>query len=625
MPLTNVLEGQRFTVLQFLSMTIREKSLVLYKNRPAVVSEMNDKLTIVLSGGESIRVREKDVELLHPGPSPKPETIEEGEPEGDVEGARALLEGTEVPLCELAELAFGTFEPLTAWASWLLVKDGLRFTGTVQAVRARTSDEVAAEEIKRGGKAREAAEREEFLARLAKGQIMLPDDGRRLQDVEALALGKTDKSRTLKDAGKQETPLEAHKLLLATGYWEAAMNPHPARFGQTLSSAKAVVPPPPAEDRVDLTRLRSFAIDNAWSADPDDAVSVDGNDVWVHVADPAASVPTDSPADMEARERGETLYLPEGVYRMMEEEALPLYALGLSDRSLALSFHMTLTEDGDVAEVEIVRSTVRVERLTYGEADARSDAAELAPLFALADKLHARRLASGAVTIELPEVHISVTDGNVVIESVQDFRSAAMVRELMLLAGIGAARWAIRNRLPFPFVAQEVGDLPSDPLPGLAGSYQLRRCMRPRRLSAQPGRHGGLGLSEYTQVTSPLRRYTDLLAHQQIRAFLAGREPLTVEGVLERVAAGEIAAQAAVQAERASRAHWTMVYLSRMQGSEWDAVVVDKKGGRATVLIPALALETQVAIKGEGGINETIKVAVKTVKIPEAEASFVAV
>lgn len=606
-------------------MTISEKSLVLYKNRPAVVSEKSDKLTIVLSGGETIRVRDKDVELLHQGPSPKSEAIEGASVEGDVEGAWALLEGSEVPLSELAELAFGSFDPKTAWAAWLLVKDGLRFTGTIQAVRARSAEEVAAEEAKRGGKARDAAEREEFLDRLKKLKIVLPDDARRLQDVEALALGKTDKSRTLKEAGKQETPLEAHKLLVATGYWDAAMNPHPTRFGQTLSSAKTAVSPPPAEDRIDLTRMRAFAIDNAWSADPDDAVSLEGDSVWVHVADPAASVPSDSAVDLEARGRGETLYLPEGVYRMIAEEALPLYALGLSPRSPALSFRMQLDAEGEVTDIEIVRSTVQVERLTYGEADERSASPELAPLFALAEKLHKKRLAAGAVTIDLPEVHLSAAEGQVTIEPVRDYRSAEMVRELMLLAGIGAARWAIRNRLPFPFVAQEVGDLPADPLPGLAGSYQLRRCMRPRRLSAQPGRHGGLGLPEYTQVTSPLRRYTDLLAHQQIRAFLTGAQPLSVEGVLERVAAGEIAAQAAVQAERASRTHWTMVHLSRMAGTEWDAVIVDRKGGRATVLIPALALETQVAVKGEEGINDAIRIAVKTVKIPELEATFVAV
>ncbi len=604
---------------------IAEKSLVLFKNRPAVVAEKADKLAISLPGGESLKVREKDVELLHPGPAGKVEAIEKASPEGDAAGAWELLEGTEVPLAELAELAFGEFTPETAWAAWRLVQDGLRFSGTPAAVRAKPAAEVAAEEAKRGEKAREGAEREAFLERLAKGAVKLPDDARRLQDVEALALGKTDKSKTMKDAGKAETPVEAHKLLLSVGYWKEDVNPYPSRNGKTLASAKEPIPQPPAEERLDLTGLRSFAIDNAWSSDPDDAVSLDGDVLWVHVADPAASVLPDDPRDIEARGLGETLYLPEGSFRMLAEDSLPLFALGLSETSPALSFRIVLDENAEIKDVDIRKTIVRVERLTYGQADQQASDPALAPLFALADKLYARRLAAGAVVIELPETHMKVEAGEVTIEPIESYRAADMVREFMLIAGNAAARWAIRNRLPFPFVAQEVGDLPAQPLPGLAGSYQLRRCMRPRRLSAAPGAHAGLGLSEYTQVTSPLRRYTDLVAHQQIRAFLDGRQPQTSEEVLARIAAGEAAAQAAVMAERESRRHWTMVMLSRMKDSRWDAVVVDRKGGRAIVLIPDLAIEASVAMKEDAALNDAIAVAVSSVKIPELEANFVVV
>ena len=411
-------------------------------------------------------------------------------------------------------------------------------------------------------------------------------------------------------------------MLLSVGYWPVEFNPHPSRFGKSLVSAKERIPPPPDEQRLDLTALRSFAIDNAWSSDPDDAISLDGAALWVHVADPAAAVHADDACDVEARGLGETLYLPEGSFRMLAEESLPLYALGLSETSPALSFKVTLDVDLSIADIEIHKTTVRVERLTYGEADERSGDPTLAPLFALADRLYARRIATGAVVIDLPETHIHAENGNVTIDLVQSYRAADMVREFMLVAGNAAAKWAIRNRVPFPFVAQESGDLPTEPLPGLAGSYQLRRCMRPRRLSAAPGEHAGLGLSEYTQVTSPLRRYTDLVAHQQIRAFLDGRAPQGSDEVLARIAAGEAAAQAAVQAERASRQHWTLVMLSKLKGSQWDAVVVDRKGNRATVLIPALAMETSIAIKGEQTYNDVVKVTATSVKIPELEATF---
>jgi exoribonuclease-2 len=157
--------------------------------------------------------------------------------------------------------------------------------------------------------------------------------------------------------------------------------------------------------------------------------------------------------------------------------------------------------------------------------------------------------------------------------------------------------------------------------------------MRPRTLSAKPGLHWGLGLEQYTQVTSPLRRYTDLLAHQQIRACLkAGayrdRAPLDEEEVLAALAAGEAAASATVHAERASRAHWTAVYLAdkanrRSADSQWEGIVMEKKGGRFVVMIPALGLETQVAARGDLAPNDTITLTFSSVKIPEAEAVFI--
>ena len=42
-------------------------ALVLYKIRPARVTEVSDKIGLELEGGKTKRVRDKDVTLLHPG------------------------------------------------------------------------------------------------------------------------------------------------------------------------------------------------------------------------------------------------------------------------------------------------------------------------------------------------------------------------------------------------------------------------------------------------------------------------------------------------------------------------------------------------------------------------------
>jgi len=156
--------------------------------------------------------------------------------------------------------------------------------------------------------------------------------------------------------------------------------------------------------------------------------------------------------------------------------------------------------------------------------------------------------------------------------------------------------------------------------------------MRPRAVSAKPGYHWGLGLEGYSQVTSPLRRYTDFLAHQQIHALLCreangekNREPLNEEELLFRLAAADAAAQAVTHAERASKSHWTAVYLDSLlaAGTDicWDAVITEKKANGLGVIIPALALETQIG--GQGQPNDSIKLRIKSVRIPELEMNFV--
>jgi exoribonuclease-2 len=320
---------------------------------------------------------------------------------------------------------------------------------------------------------------------------------------------------------------------------------------------------------------------------------------------------------------------------MLSDEALALYALGLSPEeggegaagsSPALTFKLILAEDGSIRETDIFPSLIRVTRLTYAQADAEGALAQpaLAGLFRVAERNLNRRIAAGAALIDLPETHITVKGTEVAINLIEPYKSAGLVQECMLLAGEGAAQWALQHRLPFPFVSQETGDLPESPLPGMAGSYQLRRCMRPRTLSVKPGLHWGLGLSQYTQVTSPLRRYTDLLAHQQIRAFLEGRPPLSEEEVSLALTTGEAGASATIHAERASRAHWTAVYLSNTSSadSRWEGVIMERKGNRFVVMIPALALETQVTAKGDLAPNDPVTLTLSSVKIPEAEAVF---
>ena len=610
----------------------------MYKQKPAIVTAIDEKITIRLAGGEDVRVRMKDIELLHEGPVSHLDKLENGAQGIDVRelwelclseyGAGYGAADKKLSLRDLAELAYGAFTPAAAWVAYTLLSEGVYFDGSVSAIRPRPAGDVEAAEQKKNEKHLDSAKRSDFIVRLRSGKIDIEADAQYFQDIAAVALGKALKSRSLREAGIEETPYAAYRLLLGTGFWKPFFNPHPYRYGVPLLSADAPVPAPPEEERVDLTSLPAFAIDNEWSDDPDDALwfkpdGGGGGILYIHVADPAASIRHGTEADNEALARGVTFYAPEGISRMITMEALPVFALGLSETSLALTFKLQIRPDCTIEDVDIFRSTVRVTRLTYADADSDE---RIAPLLALAAGNVERRMDLGAALIEFPDVRITVDGERVEIVPQEDYRSTAAVRECMLLAGEAAARWALERRLPFPYIMQETGDIPPTIYEGLAGSYQLRRCMRPRSLSTKPGLHWGLGLDAYSQVTSPLRRYTDLLAHQQIRAVLRGEPPLDEETLLLKLGAAERATVAAARADRATALHWKLVYLLDKQDSVWDAVLLEKSGPRAVMFIPALGLETSCALnRGSKDLlpNDSAELKLKSVRLADAVANFV--
>jgi len=635
----------------------RSQSLALYKNRPVLVLEARDRIEIRLDDGSSLKVREKDIVLLHEGPVTSMPGPAEG---GDFETARRMLAsdaGTSpaaLPWAELAELVFGKNGPAEVLACWKEAQAGPLFRIEEGLPLPLGDEAVSREAEKRARKEGEAAERADFIERAKRikaarrsGKAEVEDfsdsDGRFLAEIEALAYGKSSKSRACADLGVAETPEAAQAFLLATGRWDESVNPHPARSGCPLSAPRVLLGPDTGGlKRTDLTGLESWAIDNAWSNDPDDAIAWDGTSAWIHVADPASAVAPDSPADKEALARGSTLYLPELISPMLPDEALERFGLGLSDTSPALSFRVEVAEDGSLGAVEAMASIVRVRRASYGEADraiAAGAAPGLAALGELAARRRARRIANGAVEIDIPEVRVRVegegSARSISIEPVPRDESSGLVRELMLLAGEAAARWAFERGLPFPYYGQEAPSEPGAAAQGdsLAAQFARRRLMRAGAWGPGPSAHRGLGLPFYAQATSPLRRYQDLLGHMQLRAFLAreaGLEgaaaPMDADEVSRRCALAQAASAATRQAERSSDLHWILAYLARRPGWSGEAVVVGSTqgpGGKAVpVYVPELGLEARIRTGSVRAPDERIGIRLVGVDLGALEASF---
>jgi exoribonuclease-2 len=261
--------------------------------------------------------------------------------------------------------------------------------------------------------------------------------------------------------------------------------------------------------------------------------------------------------------------------------------------------------------------------LTYAEADARLGEEPFRSLYRLAQVHESRRRQNGAISIELPEVKVSVQDGEVHIRPLLSLRSRTLVTEAMLMAGGAAACFALERDIPFPFSTQDPPALSTrERSADLSGMYALRRGLKRSQIKSVPALHAGLGMSEYAQVTSPLRRYLDLVTHQQLRAHLRGEALLSTQEVLQRIGAVEAVTGAVRQAEWQSRRHWTLVYL--LQHPDWhgEGVLVEKHASRGTVLIPDLDLESRVHLREDLPLDSVVPLTLRGINLPQLEAHF---
>jgi len=594
-------------------------ALVLYRDLPARVVSGGDRIEIEMPGGEIRRIRPKDVRPLHPGPA---DALPEASPvAGEVREAWEILSGTVFPLSELCELAYGEFTPSSAWAAWQCVREDLLFHGPPDAVRARTAEEVEAIRAGREAKAERERERTALQERIGAGTPR-PGDAERLQGVIELAMGRSERCGMMKELGWDETPEAAHALLLAARIWTESVDPHPEREGvRRESSGAALGAFLEDEERRDLTDLESYAIDDEGNRDPDDAIALDGGDLWVHVADAACLVPPGSPADDEARARGASLYLPEGTAAMLPEGAVPLLGLGLEEISPALSFRFVSGDSPEARLAEVTPSLVRVSRLTYAQAEERLHEAPFSGILARTEAFHEVRRGRGAASIRLPEVQVFLDGDEVVIRPVAPLRSRDMVTDAMLMAGEAVARFASDREIPFPYATQPPPD--ETMAPGTPSEMFAYRKRFPRtRFTTSPDLHAGLGLPLYSQVTSPLRRYLDLVAHQQLRAHVSGGPLRDPDALLECVGSVEAVVGAIRRAERHANLHWKLVHLSRHPEWEGEGILVDIRGRSGVILVPDLGLEFRSHLHFKADLDSLVRLSHPSIDLPTLDVRF---
>ena len=584
-------------------------SLVIYKGKAALVSGVTkDKIDIRTRDGESRSVRAKDIELLHPGPVSAlafPDA-----PQVDWQELAELADENGFTFGEFAELAFGDNSPAAAWWAWNTLKEGIYFTGSVQeGVKVQSAEKREELLRKLSEKESKKKQRDELISRIRNNEI-LPDDLKFLREVEAVGKGESENSSLMKELEIEAVPHKAHALLCRLGVWEELYDPWPPRLGVDIEFPVSHLGElPEDEERVDLTGHTAYAIDDAGSNDPDDAIAFNEGILYVHVADPAAVVTPGSEADEEASWRGESSYLPEIISPMLPEGSVERFGLGLAEKSPALTFAVKIDDEGVPHLEKMCLSFIHAERHSYETASTTlMENEEFTAMRAALERFKEHRMEQGALFIRLPEVKTKLKDGEISITPCPVTPERELVANAMLCAGAAVAEFMDREGIPFPYVTQAPPDIDVSALGDtLADMFELRRNCAAGVTGVVAGAHSGLGLSPYSRVTSPLRRYADLLAHQQIRRYLKNEELLDLEYIEKRLARADEAGVMRHKLEKYANEYYLLHYLKRHPEWQGRGTVVDKQGERLTVLIPEFAYCCKCRYNGNLRVGEEVE------------------
>ncbi|MEM8602569.1 MAG: ribonuclease R family protein [Cyanobacteria bacterium P01_H01_bin.121] len=462
----------------------------------------------------------------------------------------------------------------------------------------------------------------------------------RLATFDEEAKNRTPALDALKAAKYPESAIGAFELLVALGLWGINENlplrrsQVPTQFSaKVLDVAQSCLLEPPADPdakRRDLTHLKVYTIDDESTQEIDDGLSVefleDGRQrIWVHIADPTRWVLPGDELDLEARRRSTTIYLPTGMVPMFPSElATGPMSLVQGKHCCALSFGVLLTESGAIDDFQVCPALIcPTYRLTYADVDEMLELGiraepELEALKEWTKRRQDWRRSQGSITIRMPEASIKVSadETEITIDLLEESQSRRLVAEMMILAGEVAGTYGQQHDLPLPFRSQPQPELPADEelalLPaGLVRECAIRRCMPRSEVGLTPGRHASLGLDAYTQVTSPIRRYSDLIAHFQIKSHLRGDAvPFNREQLQELILSNSAVAYEAVLVERQTNRYWGLEYLRR-QGNEhpWSALVLRwlrEHENLALVLIEDLGLELATRFRRAVDLGERV-------------------
>jgi exoribonuclease II len=595
-------------------------ALVAYKGKPAkIVASTTHKYEVSFSDGSSQKVREKDFRYIHPEFS----SVTDQCSKADISILNDLQEDS-LSLQEITEWIFDDFTSQNAWCAYLMSEDGLHFYWAKDVLMLRPVEQVKLIQKQRNEKALAAESLESCVVNL-NNNIFDNDDIVWINEIENVALNQSKHSKAMNALSIESTPENAHELLVKLKYWSELTNPYPQRH--KIYSDEEIKVESKELSRKDLTNLTCLAIDNSDSSDADDAISIDGDKLWIHIADVASYVEIDSELDIFAQKRASNLYLPDQILHMLPPELSSICSLGGSEISHAISIGLRL-DSSEISDIEIHLSEIKVTNMSYEHADKVINENEILSKLnniAIAHKIF--RSDNGAIKLNLPSVDVKVKNQKVFIRPQEDSNSRELVAEMMVIAGRAIAQFSIENNISLPYLTQEAGNFSKDVIDNIqkltiAKAFEASRGFKRSKIIVKPSMHSGLGLSAYVRATSPMRRYLDLLVQQQLVRFLSNQPTLDDNTIKERIKVINSLMPKVNKASRQSIDHFKCLYLKQNNTWEGEGVVVEVNGEKALINIPSLAMMTQIKFKSNVTIEDSVKLKVSSINLFERLVNF---
>ena len=427
-----------------------------------------------------------------------------------------------------------------------------------------------------------------------------------------------------------ETGLTAAQLLFRCGAIKSPYYLHYKRFlreqfpkgvGFPALSAPGLPSDLPRAD------VRAFSIDDANTTEIDDALSVTwlpgiGTRIGVHIAAPALAIERGSPLDGVARTRLSTVYMPGNKITMLPDAVVQNYTLAGGVDCPAVSLYLTVNEVFEVVSHESRIELVHIaENLRHHDVEPWFNAETVGG--ALPDKPFARELLHlwhFANACEGRRGKPSATQGG------NDYNFEILGD----LADPESCRVDISERKrgsPLDKLVAELMIVANSTWGGLLAEKNIACLYRSQtqgkvRMTTSPLPHEGLGVPQYAWMTSPLRRYCDLVNQWQLIACLQGDTPPFAQRSAELFAAMrdfELTYAAYADFQRLMERYWCLRWLQQHDVIEVTVTVRREQ----LVKLDHLPLMVRVpSVPADLSPGQRLRLAVESLDLLAAEVSL---